>query len=138
MSVARYQRQPSTLAKHHPRQVPAASVSTRSKGTAAKLPIAKHSQTSQLSSTEIDHRNYCRVLADQGPETSNSRGATADKLLSTNIWKSKERFRKSTPNHRSQSDLNQCHNIQQHHPQTWKQVVELVQDTTTQWAITLD
>jgi len=34
--------------------------------------------------------------------------------------------------------LNECHNVQQHHPQTWKQVVELIRDPQLTWGITLD
>ena len=35
-------------------------------------------------------------------------------------------------------DLNECHNIQKHKPQTWKQVIELTQDQSLQWGVTLD
>ena len=101
MTVARYQRQTSTLARDHPRQDPAARHTTRSESTAARLPKAKLTQTSQLSSTEGNHRDYWRVLTDQCPETSHSQRDWTDEILGTSVWKSKERIRKSTPNHRS-------------------------------------
>ena len=34
--------------------------------------------------------------------------------------------------------LNECHDIQKHHPQTWKQILQTLQNPTLQWGITLD
>ena len=63
-------------------------------------------------------------------------------IQSTNYWvpifgrekKDSEKVRLIT----DLRDLNNCHNIQQHKPQTWKQVVELTQDQSLTWGVTLD
>jgi len=34
--------------------------------------------------------------------------------------------------------LNTCHHIQPHHPQTWRQVLDLLQNRDLQWAVTID
>ena len=92
MSLASYQRQPSTLARDFSRQDPAARHSTWSKSNAAKLPEAKLSQASQFLSTEINHRDCWRVLTDQCPATAHSQRAFEDQVIDTCFWKSEEIF----------------------------------------------
>ena len=63
-------------------------------------------------------------------------------IQSTNYWvpvfgrekKDSEKVRLIT----DLRDLNNCHEIQQHKPQTWKQVVDLTQDNSLTWGVTLD
>ena len=75
-------------------------------------------------------------------QTSALKQLTAEKINQTHYWvpifgrpkKGSTKVRLIT----DLRDLNRCHKVQQHHPQTWRQVVELTQDPTLQWAITLD
>jgi hypothetical protein len=90
-----------------------------------------------MPSATRDHRNYWGVLEDKCRETPDRARNSSHTVLGTDFWKAE----KDSGKVRVITDLralNSCHAIQQHHPQTWKQVVDLTQDPSLRWAITLD
>ena len=85
-----------------------------------------------VSSQGLSGQNYWRVLQNRGDT-----GAIRDRVLIPVFG----RENKDSDKVRLITDLralNKCHQVQRHHPQTWTQLLQTLQEGKLRWGITMD
>ena len=125
------------LARDHKRQDSLANNQEGSQSTNKLHSSSKLQFSQRLQSHRITDDNYWRILQNRSNKRNDKGGSAKNLQMDTNFWKRERDSNKV----RFITDLrafNKCHGIQRHHPQTWGQLLESLNNKKLQWGITMD